>query len=223
VKLPKGGTARVDRYRYPKGHPKAGQYAPREVAKDATLTRQTRNRKGEWKEVERSESGKKVRQRKTANMGPTYATRIRDYSAAEAVGDAVNQGKNVFVKLGGKVYEVPEDRAADLQAFIADTKARFASQYSRKKGVSPLFIIGFIEGTSGVMLNFDAMDAENREVKDELQAFGQMDTDEEGQQLAEYMARSAAEYLGIDTDAEDITQAWEDDFSDYDNEESEWD
>jgi hypothetical protein len=152
-------------------------------------------------------------------LGRAFTAQVRDYDAANSVAEAVENGKSVYVKLGGLVYKIPAERAGDAQAFLADIKARLVSterttrgKDSKSKARPYGALIGLTTGVGGIVVDLDDLSFSDKEVTDELGAW--TEHEEEARDLSEYFARSAEQFLGVDVDPEDIRQAWEDKVND---------
>ena len=211
----KEGKVKVDRYRYPKGHPKAGRFAPKTEAKRSTLVREVAKKGGKWQRLEKSKSRKKVREA-NPQTGRAFTGRVRDYSVAESVDEATERGKRVFLKLGGTSFEIPPERIGDLRAFLADMKARHTTTERGTNGGRPYGAqMNVSTGTTGILIDMDSVDFASSEVKEELGTFREIDP-EEAQDLADYTARAAEQYLGIQVDPDDIAQGWDDSETDDD-------
>lgn len=209
----------LDRYRYPKGHKKAGQYAPGKAAATANVDRYTRDRKGERHLVEKSGRGKgKVT--RTANIGRSFTDRAPTYSVTEAAQEAAAKGRRIFIKVGGRVIEVPASKANDAAALFTDLGSRMRSVQGRRVASAPLVGMELSYGATGILVNLDSLDYFDAEVQHEL---GSMPEDDElAHDLSGYVSRAVREYIGNDIDAEDILDAWgmgEDDDSDDDGKE----
>jgi hypothetical protein len=127
--------------------------------------------------------------------------------ANDAVNDAVERGATVFVKIGGQVYQIPEERALDAAAFLTDLKSRFiAASSSNSAGRGYPFSLSLSYGARGVLVDLDNVDYFTKELREEL---GNITENEElAENLAEYMAKSAQQYLNIRTSAERILNGW---------------
>lgn len=128
----------------------------------------------------------------------------------DAAKEAAAQGRTVFVKVGGQVYQVPGSKVNDVAAWVTDLKARFLSSSRKAAGrahspVPPSIELSY--GTTGIMLNLDRVDFFSPELAEE---FGNLqDSEELAADIAGYIAKSADTYLGIETDAVDIRDAWD--------------
>jgi hypothetical protein len=197
-------STRADKYRYPKGHPKAGQYAPKSEAERIGSTRYVRRKSGKREAIEPTGSGK-VKQTKTAPIGRSFTELAQAYTIADSVKNADEQGKDVFVRIGGKVYKVPPDRRLDVAAWVIDIKLKSQSiaKEHNEKGVSAQPVaFNFSQGVTGVFLDLDEAGFGDQELADE---FGDETI---GDDLAAYMARTADSFLGISVDEADILNAW---------------
>ena len=210
INLPSGKKVRADRYRYPKGHPKAGQFVRAEVALKGRLIREVVRRGGKVDKLKRTSKAKAKEVRK-AGTGRSFTSFMRDYSVAEAAEAAFDRGRSVFVRMGGKVYQVPASKEPDLRAFLADIKSRMISteRKTAPKGTQRPYgaLIEVSTGTTGTLIDMDRLDFMQGEVREEFGAW--MDQRQEAESLAEYLSRSAGQYLGASVDPDDVLRAWE--------------
>lgn len=205
VVTPKG-ESKADKYRYPKGHPKAGQYAPKAEAEKAA-TRYVKRRGGK-REVIAPEGKGRAKKGRTADIGRSFTEQAAAHTAVDAVHEAAAKGRTIFVKLGGNVYEVPEGRRKDAEAFMVDLRAKFLSATRRNAaGRGYPFSVELSYGARGVLVGLDRLDFFNPELREALGDIA--DYTDLAEELARYMARSAGEYLGIRTNAKDILDAWD--------------
>jgi hypothetical protein len=206
----KEGKVRVDRYRYPKGHPKAGRFAPKSEAKRSGTVREVARRNGKWERLEKSKSRAKVKEA-NAQTGRAFTGDVRAYSLPAAVDEAQQLGKTVFLKLGGVTYKIPEQRLKDLKAFLADMKPRHMATerkvFDNDSPQGPLMKLS--TGTNGILIDMDALSFASPEVTQELGTLQENDP-EEAQELADYTAETAEQYLGISVDPSDVVDNWED-------------
>jgi hypothetical protein len=212
VKVPgiQGTARKADKYRYPKGHPKAGQYAPKaEAAKAAKVTRVVRRRGGRREALEPKGRGKvkKLRQN-VVNIGRAFTTTAAAYTAIDAVNEAAANGRQVFVKVGGRILEIPAERQLDAAAWLADLKARFISEAPRNKaGKGYPFSLELSTGPNGYLVNLDRMEYFTAELRDALGPLSE--ARDLARDLAEYIERTAEQYLDVRVSADDIAEAWE--------------
>lgn len=208
----KAGSGKVDRLRYPKGHAKAGQYAPKTAAERTTVHRWTKTKGGARKEL-RPEGTGKVRKVKRVELGRTFTERQAAYAAIDSVKNAGEKGQLIYIRAGGKTVEVPASKAKDAAAMLYDLKLRFQNtDKPRKKGgkapsAAP-FSLELSLGPAGVLVNLDRMDRFSAELVEE---FGSMREDQElAQDLGGYLSHVMDEYLGAKVDAQDIADQWAD-------------
>lgn len=205
------GTARrTDKYRYPKGHPKAGQYAPASEATNAAkVTRVVRRRGGRREALEPKGRGKvRTLKQNVVNIGRAFTTTTAAYTAIDAVNDAAANGRKVFVKVGGRILDIPAERQLDAAAWLSDLKARFISEAPRNKaGKGYPFSLELSTGPAGYLVNLDRMEYFTRELREELGPLSE--ARDLAADLATYVERTAEQYLGARVSAEDIMDAWD--------------
>lgn len=213
------GKGRADKYRYPKGHPKAGQYAPKSEAQRIGSVRYIRRKSGKREAIEPHGRGK-LTKTSTAPIGRSFTELAQAYTIADSVKNANEQNKSVYVRIGGQVYKVPDDRRLDVAAWVIDIKLRsqsIARENNDKGGSVQPVSFNFTTGVNGVFLDLDEAGFADEEIAEE---FG---NDAIGEELAAYMSSSARTFLGIRVSSDDVLDAWnenipEDDEDDTDEE-----
>lgn len=208
----RAGSGKVDRLRYPKGHAKAGQYAPKTAEELITVHRWTKTKGGARKEL-RPEGTGKVSKVQRVELGRTFTERQAAYAAIDSVKNAGEKGRLIYIRAGGKTLRVPASKAKDAAAMLYDLKLRFQNtDKPRRKGekapsAAP-FSLELSLGPAGVLVNLDRMDRFSAELVEE---FGSMREDQElAQDLGGYLSRVMDEYLGAKVDAQDIADQWAD-------------
>lgn len=153
------------------------------------------------------------------DIGRSFTEQAASYDVTSAVQEAADQGRQVYVKVGGKVYKVPKSRANDAAALMVDLNARF--KVSKRKGGSPRPLgLELSYGAGGVLVNLDRVEQFDPELEEE---FGDLGDDAMANDLAAYIARASSSYLGAEVDAADVREAWEENdvagFEDIDDDE----
>lgn len=125
----------------------------------------------------------------------------------DALKEAGDKGKLIYLRMGGRNYAIPASKAADAAAFITDLKMRFTSTAERRKGGStPPFSLELSYGANGILVNLDRMEHFSPELSEE---FGTIAEDQElASNLSHYMERTAPQFLGVKVDANDIVDQW---------------
>lgn len=221
VKVPgrPGKVSKADKYRYPKGHPKAGQYAPKSSAeKGAKVTRFVRKRGG--RRVALVPTGEaKVRKlrRRTVDIGRSFTESVPAFTAIDAVLEAAAKGRTLFVKVGGRILEIPEERKLDAAAWLTDLKAAFISSGPKnKQGGGYPFNVELSYGGTGVLINMDRIEYFTKELREELGSLSE--NQQLAQELASYISRSADTFLDVTLNPDDILEAWDSEGSTSDDE-----
>lgn len=193
------GKGRADKYRYPKGHPKAGQYAPKSEAAKVGAVRYVKTRAGKRRAIA-PESEKRARSVKAAPVGRGFTGKEASYDLAKSIQVTSGSGGAVWIRIGGKVYKVPKSKSNDAAAMLLDMNTRFKA--TRRKGGSPTpMSIETSYGANGMLIDLDRLEPFDPDLSD-------MDI-ESPDELAGYMAQSAQTFLGIDTDPGDIMNGWD--------------
>lgn len=200
------GTSRADKYRYPKGHPKAGQYAPKSEATKGEATRYVRRQGGRREALEPTGSAE-ARTTRTADIGRSYSEQAKAYTIKDAAHEAAQKGKRIFIRMGGEVHQIPQDRANDAVAWFTDLGAKFLSAAgANKRGKGYPFSAELHYGAKGILVDMDRLDFFSPELRGELGRFA--DYADQARDLSGYMERTAATFLGIHTSADDILNGW---------------
>ena len=207
VTLPGGQVRRADKYRYPKGHPKAGQYAPKSEAKAAGSIRYVRRLGGKREAIEAHGSGDAVKV-STVNIGRSFHEQAKAYHIKDAAIKANAEGKKIVIRLGGEVYMIPQERQGDAIAWLTDLSAKFLSIAGKNgRGNGYPFSAELHYGEGGIFIDLDRIDFFSAELRSELGRFS--DYREQAEELAEYMARTARSFMGVKTTGAKVLGGWD--------------
>lgn len=201
------GKGRADKYRYPKGHPKAGQYAPKSLAEAQGATRYVRRRSGKREAITATGKGR-GKQVRTVDIGRSFTEATPAWAVTEAAIEADQKGRSMFVKVGGKVYRVPADRMKDAAAWMTDLGARLrVAGRTKRRPSPPMVALELSYGAHGILVNLDGLQYFDPELTEELgPVTGEEDITSD---LSGYIARTAADYIGIKVNPDDIAEQWE--------------